>query len=61
MTQFQFELICKIVSAGAPALANELNVALDEFVQSYNVCLEENAQLRAQITELTAATEEADK
>jgi ATP phosphoribosyltransferase len=61
MTQFQFDIICKIVSTGAPALANELNSALDEFVQSYNACLEENAQLKAQIEKLATNTEKADK
>ena len=54
MTQFQFDLICKLVETGAPALANELITALQEMVKICNATAEENTQLKAQIEELTA-------
>lgn len=62
MTQFQFDLICKILSSGAPALANELCEALDNFVQSYNTVVADNNALKAQVEELTGAksTEESE-
>jgi hypothetical protein len=49
MTQFQFDLICKIIESGAPALAKELCGALDTFVQSYNSALAENTSLKTQL------------
>lgn len=61
MTQFQFDLICKIINSGAPVLANELCGALNTLVQSYNASVEENEKLTAQIAELTKPTEEAKK
>jgi hypothetical protein len=54
MTQFQFDLICKLIENGAPALANELITALQGMVQTCNATAEENAQLKARIEELTA-------
>jgi cell shape-determining protein MreC len=56
MTQFQFDLICKILSAGAPALADELCNSLNTLVQSYNATAEENEQLRIQLAEATSKT-----
>ena len=53
MTQFQFDLICKLIENGAPALANELITALQGMVQTCNATAEENVQLKAQIEELT--------
>ena len=47
MNQTQFDLICKIVTSGAPALANELLGALEAFVKSYNEVVAENEQLKA--------------
>jgi hypothetical protein len=47
MTQFQFDAICKIIEAGAPALANELCGALQGLVQTCNAALDENAKLKA--------------
>ena len=35
MTQFQFDLIWKIIESGAPALSSELCSALDAFVQDH--------------------------
>jgi hypothetical protein len=58
MTQFQFDLICKIIESGAPALANELCGALDTFVQSYNSALAENTNLKTQLEASKAATTE---
>ena len=59
MTQFQFDVICKIIEIGAPALANELCGALDAFVQSYNEIAKENSDLKAQLETLNSLTEEA--
>ena len=36
MTQFQFDVICKLIENGAPALANELCGALNDLVVDYN-------------------------
>ena len=36
MTQFQFDMICKIIQNGAPALANELCNSLNDLVVDYN-------------------------
>jgi hypothetical protein len=53
MTQFQFDLICKIITNGAPALADELCGSLDAFVKAYNGIVAENEQLKQQITDMT--------
>ena len=52
MTQFQFDMICKIIESGAPALANELNGSLNDLVQDYNKCIKENDVLKAQVEAL---------
>ncbi len=52
MTQLQFDIICKIIENGAPALANELITVLQGMVQTCNATAEENAQLKVQIEEL---------
>ena len=47
MTQFQFDVICKTLVKGVPALAEELINALDNFVKEYNdmkAKLEENSK-----------------
>lgn len=44
MTDIQFQMIVKILSAGAPAIANELCVAVAEV-------MDENAALKAKIAE----------
>lgn len=41
MTQFQFDLICKIIQNGAPALAQELCEALSNFVMDNAKLVEE--------------------
>ena len=58
MNQFQFELICKIIENGAPALANELCGALNGLVQSYNASMTENEQLKVRLDSLTAPIED---
>lgn len=47
MTQPQFEIIVKIVSVGAPALAAELNDALNELIIDRNKLAAECEELRA--------------
>lgn len=54
MTQFQFDLICKIIENGAPVLANELCSALDSFVRDRNTLAAENEQLKTQIASMTS-------
>ena len=46
MTQLQFELICKIVQNGAPALAEELCGSLNDLVVDRNRLAEENERLK---------------
>jgi len=60
MTQFQFDLICKVIEGGAPALANELCGALDSLVQSYNEIVKENADLKIQLEAINASSEAAE-
>jgi hypothetical protein len=57
MTQFQFDLICKIIENGAPVLANELVTTLQGMVQTCNTTAEENERLKARIEELTKDSE----
>lgn len=59
MTQFQFDLICRIIDGGAPVLANELCGALNGLVRDFNAATAENEQLKTQVAELTKPTEEA--
>ena len=58
MTQFQFDLIKKIIGNGAPALASELCSVLDSLVQDYAALNAENDELKARIEELTAKCED---
>ncbi len=57
MTQFQFDIICKIIEQGAPALADELCNALDSFVRDHNALAAENEQLKTQIASMTSDDE----
>lgn len=59
MTQLQFDLICKIIEKGAPALADELCGALDSFVRDRNALAAENEELRTQIASMTSENEPA--
>lgn len=54
MTQFQFDLICKIINAGAPALAEELCNSLGTLVQAYNNVVTENEKLKADLEKATS-------
>ena len=54
MTQFQFDLICKILDQGAPVLSGELCGALNTLVLERNALVAENEQLKEQINALTA-------
>ena len=58
MTQFQFDMICKIIEIGAPVLANELCGALDNLVVSYNNVIKENVDLTAQLEAATSSDTE---
>jgi hypothetical protein len=49
MTQFQFDLICKLVEAGAPVLSKELCEAMSGLVQTLNTLVNENEKLKAQL------------
>ena len=49
MTQFQYDVICKLIDAGAPALAEELKGAILGLVQSLNAVVAENEQLKAKL------------
>ncbi len=46
MTQLQFELICKVIESGAPALANELCDSLDALVKERNAFAEKLDKLK---------------
>lgn len=50
MNQTQFDLICKIIQNGAPALAEELCGALANLARDYTALAEENESLKAQLT-----------
>ena len=54
MTQFQFEVICKLIDVGAPALAPELKNAILGLAKSLEAAVAENEQLKAK---LEASTE----
>lgn len=54
MTQFQFDVICKLIDTGAPALASELKNAILGLAKSLEAAVAENEQLKAK---LEASTE----
>ena len=60
MTQFQFEMICKILENGAPVLAVELCTALNTLVQERNAFAQENEQLKKELTTEAANTDIAE-
>ena len=47
MTQFQFDMICKVIQSGAPALANELCNSLNDLVVDYNKLTERIQSIQA--------------
>ena len=57
MTQFQFEVICKLIDNGAPALAVELKKALVGLAQSFEEAVVENEQLKAKLAETSDVKE----
>ena len=57
MTQFQFEVICKLIDNGAPALAVELKKALVSLAQSFEEAVAENEQLKARLAETSGVKE----
>ena len=52
MTQFEFDVICKVVENGAPALANQLINSLSNVINEYNSAVAENAALKAEVERL---------
>ena len=60
MTQFQFDVICKLIDAGAPALAPELKNAILGLAQSFEAAVVENEQLKAKLKE-PATPKESEK
>lgn len=58
MTQLQFDMICKIIQSGAPALANELCGALNDLVVGYNRMAEQLKAAQEVIEQYNNATEE---
>lgn len=49
MTQLQFQMIVKIISDGAPVLADELCTAVANLIDGYGRLETENADLKAEI------------
>ena len=47
MTQLQFEIICKVIETGTPALANELCGALNDLVVDRNNLAKEVKMLKS--------------
>lgn len=60
MTQFQFDVICKLIDNGAPAFAPELKNAILGLAQSFEAAVAENEQLKARLKE-SATPEESEK
>lgn len=60
MTQFQFDVICKLIDNGAPALAVELKKALVGLAQSLEEAVTENEQLKAMLKTSTENQSEPD-
>lgn len=51
MNQFQYDVIIKVISSGAPALANELCTSLSDLVNDRNALAKENEELKSKIEE----------
>lgn len=49
MTQFQFEVICKVIESGAPALSNELCSSLNDLVVDRNQLAKQVEDLKSQL------------
>jgi hypothetical protein len=57
MTQLQFDMINKIIRAGAPVLADELCSALNDFVVNYNTLSEAFNSLQQAASDAVAEPE----
>ncbi len=58
MTQFEFDVIVKLVENGAPALARELCGSLNDLVVEYNQMKQELAMRNKAAAEVTKADAE---
>ena len=58
MTQLQFDMICKIIQNGAPALANELCGALNDLVVDYNKMSAQLKEAQEVIEQFNSTSEE---
>ena len=52
MTQANYDIICKVIQNGAPALANELIGAISNLINDANALLTERDELKAKVAEL---------
>lgn len=58
MTQFEYELICKLIQSGAPALAEDLINGLANVINAANEAIRERDELKAEVERLTADSAE---
>lgn len=49
MTQFEFDMICKIIQNGAPALASDLIGSISNLINDANALLKERDELKAEL------------
>lgn len=49
MTQIDYEIICRIIQSGAPALAMELIGALQNLINDFNAVIKERDQLKSEL------------
>lgn len=61
MTQFQFDMICKIIESGAPALAPELTESLNSLIVDRNGLAKDNVALKTQLDQILASQECGDE
>ena len=52
MTQANYDIICKVIQNGAPALANELIGAISNLITDANALLKERDELKAKLEEI---------
>lgn len=56
MTQLEFDMICKILQNGAPAVANDLIKAITDVITAANTAITERDELKKQLEKLTSDT-----
>lgn len=56
MTQLEFDMICKILQNGAPAVANDLIKAITDVITAANTAITERDELKKQLDKLTSDT-----